>query len=119
VIVSLYYGPERHVEKVLDERERMASSWERRDEAKEARLYNALGAALNTLIETEGASNAVIAQACGEFYAQVFAALSVENGETPEELEHRLTSHLQALEEAVVQRAQAMWRARQQPPPPE
>ena len=49
-MVSLYYGPERHVEKVLDERERMASSWERRDEAKEARLYNALGAALNTLI---------------------------------------------------------------------
>ena len=47
----------------------MASSWERRDEAKEARLYHALGAALNTLIETEGASNAVIAQGCGEFYA--------------------------------------------------
>jgi hypothetical protein len=95
----------------------MASSWERRDAAKEERLYNALGAALNRLIDTEGASNAVIAQACGEFYAQVFAALSVENEETPEELEQRLTLHLQALEEAVLRRAQAMWRARQQAPP--
>jgi hypothetical protein len=45
----------------------VASSWERRDEEKEERLYNALGAALNRLIDTEGASNAVIAQACGEF----------------------------------------------------
>jgi hypothetical protein len=95
----------------------MASSWERHDEAKEERLYNALGTALNRLIDTEGASNAVIVQACGEFYAQVLAALSVENGETPEQLEHRLASHLQALEEAVLQRAQAMWRAKQQAPP--
>jgi hypothetical protein len=30
----------------------MASSWERRDEDKEERLYNALGATLNRLIET-------------------------------------------------------------------
>ena len=96
----------------------MASSWERRDEEKEERLYNALGAALNRLIETEGASNAVIAQGCGEFYAQVFAALSVESGETPDQLEQRLFLHLQALEEAVLRRAQAMWRARQQAPPP-
>ena len=96
----------------------MASSWERRDEEKEERLYNALGATLNRLIETEGASNAVIAQGCGEFYAQVLAALSVESGETPDQLEQRLFLHLQALEEAVLRRAQAMWRARQQAPPP-
>ena len=96
----------------------MASSWERRDEDKEERLYNALGTALNRLIETEGASNAVIAQACGEFYAQVFAALSVENGETPEQLEQRLHLHLRALQEAVLQRAQAMWRATEQGSPP-
>jgi hypothetical protein len=96
----------------------MASSWERRDEDKEERLYNALGVALNRFIETEGASNAVIAQAGGEFYAQVFAALSVENGETPEQLEQRLPLHLRARQEAVLQRAQAMWRARQQASPP-
>ena len=95
----------------------MASSWERRDENKEERLYNALGATLNRLIDAEGASNAVIAQGCGEFYAQVFAALSVESGETQAQLEHRLTLHIRALQEAVVRRAQAMWRARPQAPP--
>ena len=95
----------------------MASSWERRDEAKEERLYNVLGAALNRLIETEGASNAVIAQGCGEFYAQVLAALSVENGDTPEQLEQRMTLLTRTLQEAVVRRAQAMWRTRQQEPP--
>jgi len=68
----------------------MASSWERRDENKEERLYNALGATLNRLIEAEGASNAVIAQGCGEFFAQVLAALSVESGDTHEQLEQRL-----------------------------
>ena len=70
----------------------MASSWERRDEEKEERLYNALGAALNRFIDTE---------------------LSVENGETPAQLVYRLPRHLQALQEAVLQRAQAMWRAKQ------
>ena len=82
--------------KVCDERTPMASSWERRDAEKEERLYNALGAALNRLIDTAGASNAVIAQACGEFYAQVCAALSVENGETPEQpaMQHRAISKL-------------------------
>jgi hypothetical protein len=95
----------------------MASSWERRDEDKEERLYNALGATLNRLIEAEGASNAVIMQGCGEFYAQVLAALSVENGETQEQLEQRLAIHIRALQEAVLQRAQAMWRAKQQAPP--
>jgi hypothetical protein len=95
----------------------MASSWERRDEDKEERLYTALGATLNRLIDAEGASNAVIAQGCGEFYAQVLAALSVESGETPEQLEHWLTLHTRALQEAVLRRAQAMWRARPQAPP--
>src|SRR5262249_35296796 len=63
----------------------MASSWERRDENKEESLYNALGATLNRLIEAEGASNAVIAQGCGEFFAQVLAALSVESGDTQQD----------------------------------
>jgi len=95
----------------------MASSWERRDEHKEERLYNALGATLNRLIEAEGASNAVIAQGCGEFFAQVLAALSVESGDTQAQLEQRLALATTALQEAVVRRAQAMWRATQQAPP--
>jgi len=95
----------------------MASSWERRDEHKEERLYNALGATLNRLIDAEGASNAVIAQGCGEFFAQVLAALSVESGDTHEQLEQRLAIATTALQEAVVRRAQAMWRAKQQAQP--
>jgi len=95
----------------------MASSWERRDADKEARLYNALGATLNKLIEAEGASNAVIAQGCGAFFAQVLAALSVENGNTPAQLEQRLTTYTRALQEEVMQRAQAM-RDAQRPRPP-
>ena len=95
----------------------MASSWERRDEHKEERLYNALGATLNRFIDAEGASNAVIAQGCGEFFAQVVAARSVESGDTHEHLDQRLASATTALQEAVVRRAQAMWRAKQQAPP--
>jgi hypothetical protein len=95
----------------------MASSWERRDIDKEERLYNALGATLNRLIEAEGASNAVIAQGCGEFFAQVLAALSVESGDTQEQLEQRMTGFTRALQDAVVRRAQAMWDARRQAPP--
>jgi hypothetical protein len=84
---------------------------------KKRACINTMGATLNRLMEAEGASNAVIAQGCGEFYAQVLAALSVESGETQEQLEQRMTIHTRALQEAVLRRAQAMWRARPQAPP--
>ena len=75
----------------------MASSWERRDEDKEARLYTALGATLNRLIDAEGASNAVIAQGCGEFYAHsIFKLFQVDiTGR------FRMTSHARYFKEGV------------------
>ena len=92
----------------------MRSSWDRRDRDKEERLYNALGATLNTFIEAEGASNAVVAQACGEFLAMVFAGLSVENGDSEEQIAGRLAVYTQALAESVCRNVQTLHRARSQ-----
>ena len=95
----------------------MATSWNRRDVAKEERLFNALTATLNRLIETEGASNVVIMQGCGEFFAQTLAALSVESGDTPAQLEQRLAIAIRALQESARRYAQDLYRLQSQDPP--
>ena len=92
----------------------MRSSWDRRDLDKEARLYNALGATLNKLIEEEGASNAVIAEACGQFLAMVFAGLSAESGDTEEQLTGRIAIYTEALAQSIRRNFQTLHRARSQ-----
>ena len=92
----------------------MRSSWERRDRHKEERLYNALGATVNTFIEEEGASNAVIAQGCGEFLAMVFAGLSVESGDTEEQMGGRIAIYTRALEQSIRRNFQTLQHSRAQ-----
>jgi hypothetical protein len=63
---------------------------------------------LNTLIETEGASNAVIAQGCGEFLAMVLAGRSVESHDSPTQMNRRLAVYTRALEQSVRRKAQML-----------
>jgi hypothetical protein len=68
---------------------------------------------LNTLIETEGASNAVIAQGCGEFFAMVLAGRSVESHDRPAQMNRRLAVYTRALEQSVHRNAQMLKRSRE------
>ncbi len=79
----------------------MQDPWARRNVEKEVRIYNALGATLNGIIHTEGASNAVVAQSCGAFLARVFAGLSVDNGDTDAQITQRVAMYMQALQESI------------------
>lgn len=92
----------------------MRSSGERHDPGQAKRLFNALGAAVDKLIKEEGASQAVIAQGCGEFLAMVLAELSVEHGDTEEQLAGRIAIYTQALDESIRHNVQTLQRARSQ-----
>src|SRR3989442_12471846 len=79
----------------------MQDPWARRNVEKEVRIYNALGATLNGIIHTEGASNAVVAQSCGAFLARGFAGLRVDNGDTDAQITQRVAMYMQALQESI------------------
>ena len=81
------------------------STWQRRDSAKEERLYNALGQTLNQFIKTEGASNAMIAHACGTFFAQVWGYFCATACADDAAMEQLLTTHLAEIKAESVQRA--------------
>jgi hypothetical protein len=86
----------------------MQDSWGRRDIEKETQIYDALGATLNTIIDTAGASNAVVAQSCGEFLAMTLAGLSVDNGDTDDQITQRVALYMQALHESIWRKVQIL-----------
>jgi hypothetical protein len=79
----------------------MNDSFTRRDADKEARLYAELGATLHAFIEREGASNGVIAHACGEFLGQTLAFLSASSLDDRETVETRLSMYTQTLRDSM------------------
>ena len=79
----------------------MASSENRRDPDTAERLYKALWITLATFVEAESIQDRALVQVCGEFLSTVLARVSVQRGDTDEEVDARIALYTRTLEERI------------------